>query len=188
MALDLARMLVRAGELDQARAVVRTASAAPDADRPAFRDVVASIDEAEQRRWTRGLLIGVLALLVVVAAWTLRRATGSWGAAARRIARPPSEVVFLVPLTVLLVVVGETGNPLVARAVRTIAIAGVVIAWMSGAVVEAMRCRAPIGLGRIALHAALAVLAVAICAYLALDRDRVVDLLLETLRGGHALE
>ncbi len=187
MHLDLARMLVRDGALDEAEAVVRSASVRPGADVPAFRDVLASIEEAERRRWRRAGLWAVLGLLALGAAGSLRRTTGSWKVAARRFVRPPIEVVFLVPVAVLVIVVAETGNPLVARAVRSIVIAGVLVAWISGTLLDAVRARGSLGIARTAVQAVLAVLAVAITAYLALDRDRVVELLLETWRGGHAL-
>lgn len=185
--LDLARMLVRADDLDGAALVVRDALTRADADHPAFRDVLSSIEEAERRGGRRTALYGVLALLLTGAGIALRRVTGSWRAAARRILRPPVEVMFLAPVATLLIIVAETGNPLVARAVRTIIIAGVVVAWISGAVLEAARARGRVRAAQTILVATVAVVTVVISAYLAIDRDRVVELLLETWRGGHAL-
>jgi len=187
MRLDLARMLVRDGALAEARAIARDASTRTDADRPAFVEVLASADREERRFWRLAALWGGLGLLAIAATIALRRAAGSWRVAARRIARPPVEVVFLLPFAALLIIVAETGNPLVARAVRTIVIAGVAVAWISGALLEAVRARGAVGVTRTVIQAALAVLAVAIAAYLAIDRDRVVELLLETFRGGHEL-
>lgn len=187
MRLDLARMLVRAGALEDAARVVHAALAAPDADRAAFRDVLTSIDEEERRGLRRTGLWVVLGVLAFVAAGSLRRATGSWRAAVRRVVRPPIEVLFLLPIAALLVVIAETGNPLVARAVRAIVIAGVVVAWISGSVLEAVRARGSVGAIRMAVQATLALFAVAAASYLAVDRDRVIELLLETWRGGHAL-
>jgi len=185
--LDLARMLVRAGALEDAAQVVAGALARSDADRAAFREVLTSIDEAERRGSRRTAVWGVLGVLVISAAASLRRATGSWRAAARRAVRPPTEVLFLAPLAALLIAIAETGNPLVSRAVRTIVIAGVVVAWISGALLEAVRARGSVGAARTAIQAALALLAVAAASYLAVDRDQVIELLLETWRGGHAL-
>lgn len=188
MHLDLARMLVRDGALDEAARVVNEALTQADADRAALADVLSSIGDAERRGWRRTALWTILGVLSIVAAVSLRRATGSWRAAARRIVRPPIEVLFLIPVAALLIVVAETGNPLVARAVRTIVVAGVAVAWISGALLEAARMRGPVGAARMAVQALLAVTTVALAAYLAIDRDHVLELLLETWRGGHAMQ
>jgi len=187
MRLDLARMLVRGNDLAEAERVVRDAQAHPDADRAAFRDVSSSINAARRGGWRRTVLYVILAMVAMVSVGSLRRATGSWRATLRRIRRPPVEVLFLMPIAILLIVVAETGNPLVARAVRTIVIAGVIVAWVSGSVLEAVRARGRVQVSRMVVQAALAVITVAITAYLAVDRDRVIELLLETWRGGHAL-
>lgn len=187
MHLDLARMLVRANDLDAATRVIEDALDRADADRSALREVSSSIVDGEHRGRRRTALCVILALIVAGAVGALRRGTGSWRAAVRRIRRPPLEVLFLLPVATLLIIVAQTGNPLVARAVRTIIIAGVVVAWISGALLETARARGPVGVTRIVVVATLAVIAVVISAYLAVDRDRVIELLLETWRGGHAL-
>jgi hypothetical protein len=119
---------------------------------------------------------------------SLRRATGSWKAGGRRIVRPPTEVMFLAPIAALLIVVAWFGNPLVARAVTYIVVSGVVVAWISGATLDAVRARGSVGLPRVLVQGALALGAVAATAYLAIDGDHVLDLLRETWRGGHALD
>jgi len=125
----------------------------------------------------------VLAAIAAAAAWVLRRDAGSWRAAGRRLARPPVEAWFFVPIAAVLVAVAATGNPLVARAVRAIAIAGAAIAWLSGAILEGAR---PLRARRAVAHAVVAAVAVAAAAYLAIDRDRMIDLVIETWRGGPA--
>jgi len=72
-----------------------------------------------------------------------------------------------------------SANPLVGGAVRRIAIGGVIVAWMSGAVLRASPIRR-----RLAVHVAAIVLAAAAIAYLAVSRDRLLDLLNETWRHG----
>ena len=127
----------------------------------------------------------LLAGLLLVALIALRRDVGSAASAGRRLVRPPIEVVFLVPLAALLIIVGYRGNPLVAHAVRDIALGGLVIAWFSGALLEATRARhGRVPVRRAVIHAVVAVVAVAALAYLALDRDRLLDLVGETWRGG----
>jgi hypothetical protein len=91
--------------------------------------------------------------------------------------------VFFAPLAAVLVVLAMTGNPLVAAAVRTIAIAGAVVAWLSGAILSGPT-RA--GLTRTLVHAGLAAIAVASATYLAIDRHRMIDLVVETWRSGPA--
>jgi hypothetical protein len=176
------RALVRHGDLDAARAEI-----------PALADPIVAgelrevLVGAELRRDVRWILAGVLAALAAAGVLALRRSAGSWRAAAHRLARPPAEVLFFAPIAVLLVIVASTGNPLIAGVVRAIAIAGVVVAWLSGAILESVRARrGRVGFPRAAGHAFAAVIAVASAAYIALDRDRVIDLVIETWREGPA--
>jgi uncharacterized membrane protein len=90
-----------------------------------------------------------------------------------------------VPIAGVLVAIAQTGNPLIAGAVRAIAIAGLAIAWCSGAVLDAVRARrGRIGVSRAALHVLALVVAVAGAVFLALDRDRVIDVVIETWHEG----
>ena len=100
------------------------------------------------------------------------------------VARPPAEVWYLLPLAIVIVLVAQTGNPLVARAVLAIALTGVGIAWLSGALLDA--ARKPVRASRAIAQAVLVVVAVAAASYLAIDHDRMIDLVLETWRSGPA--
>jgi hypothetical protein len=100
---------------------------------------------------------------------------------------PPIEVLFLVPISALVVAIAATGNPLVARAIITIAIGGLVVAWISGVLVDVARERKRLGRARLAIHLACVLIAVASVVFLAVERGAVIRLLLETWRGGHAL-
>jgi hypothetical protein len=72
--------------------------------------------------------------------------------------------------------------------VRAIAIVGAVAAWLSGAILRAVRAGGGrVGPRRAALHAVLAALAVLAATYLTLDRDRMLDLVIETWRQGPAM-
>jgi hypothetical protein len=83
--------------------------------------------------------------------------------------------------------VAYTGNPLVADAVAAIFGVGIAVAWISGALLEAARARrGAVGAPRALLQAALAAAAVAGAAYLAVDRDRMIDLIAETWEHGPA--
>lgn len=192
--LELVRALLRADELDAAEveiaALARAANATSSGsvDSAGLRAVQTQLATARQRAWLRRGLWAVIALLLVVAVVALRRAAGSLAAAGRRLVRPPLEAVFLVPLAGLLIIVAYRGNPLVAHAVRDIAIGGVLIAWISGTLLEAIRARhGHVPIRRAVLHAVLALLAVGAMTYLALDRDHLLDLVTETWRGGPGL-
>jgi hypothetical protein len=84
-------------------------------------------------------------------------------------------------------VVARTGNPLVADAVAAIAGVGIAVAWLSGALLEAARARRG-GLTalRSVVQAVLAAVAVFAASYLAVDRDRMIDLVVETWKHGPA--
>ena len=177
---ELVRALIVAGELDDAREQIAKLGPTPLAG-----ELRGQLSRMQRRRDLRWAVIAMLAGIAVAAAIALRRAAGSWRAAARRLVRPPGEVVFYVPIAIVLVVVAASGNPLVAAAVRAIAIAGVAVGWLSGAILDAIRARGGrVGLGRAAGHAAIAALAVAGAVFLAIDHGRVIDLVVETWREG----
>lgn len=174
---ELIRTLIRIGELAMARDEIAALQSAPPTLVVALR---AQLDRAELRRTVRWAVVALLALLAAMAFVMLRRVTGSWRAAGRRLARPPAEAIYLFPIALVLVVVAQTGNPLVARAVRTIVIAGLVVSWVSGAILAER-----VTLRRALVHALCAVLAVAAVTYLAVDDGHLIDFVLETWRAGH---
>jgi tetratricopeptide (TPR) repeat protein len=187
LGLAFARLAIRRGELADANAELDRLTAKPGADQVAISSVRAQLETAELRRWIRRGVWLVLALLLAGAVALLRREAGSWKATVRKLARPPSEVVFLLPVGAVLVAVAQTGNPVVARALLWITIAGVVVAWLTGTTLEAHRARAGrLAARRVVLQAVLAIGAVAASAYLAIDRDRLLDLVEETIEHGPA--
>ena len=106
------------------------------------------------------------------------------GAIGRALARPPIEVWYLAPVMLVLALIAQGGNPMVARAVRAIAIWGVAGAWLSGV---SLRLAAPLRARRVIAHVAAVLVAVAGIAVLVVDRDRLIDMLVETWRNGPAL-
>lgn len=170
---ELVRTLIRLRELADAEREI--AALGPAAPRSLIAELRLRLERATWRRSMRWAMWGVLALLGVVAAASLRRS------GFRRLLRPPTETLFLLPLAVLLVVIAYTGNPLVARAVRTIAIAGVGASWISGASLRGTR----VTLRRALAHALAALVAVAACTYIAVDDGHLIDFVLETWRAGH---
>jgi len=209
--LELVRALLRAGELDEAEQEIsvlaqggRPASGSGGAsggggagsavsaptvvDSAGLAAVREQLATERTRGWIRRGLWAVLALLLAGAVLAVRRDVGSLAVGARRLARPPIEVVFLAPLAVLMIIVAYRGNPLVAHAVRDIAIGGVVVAWISGALLEVVRARhGSVPMQRAMIQGLLVLVAVATLAYLALDRDHLLDLVRETWRGGPAM-
>lgn len=191
--LALARMAIRAGELAQARAEVVALRAMSTTDRAALDAVGAELATAERRRWIRRavwVLLGVLGVLAV--ARLARDLAGrehryAWVVALRRLARPPIEAWFMLPIAALVIGVAATGNPLVARAIITITVAGFAISWMSGVLIDVARECALLSRRRLALHLFVVALAVAGIVFLAVEQGNVLRLLAETWRGGHAL-
>ena len=197
---ELVHALIRAGDLSRARdeierlaamvredgrSVAEPAREGRGADaRPVAAELRRELAHAERRRSLRWGLWGALAVIAALSVLALRRAAGSWRAAGRRIVRPPVELYYLAPIAVVLVIIAATGNPLVARAVRVIAIAGAAVTWISGSILDAVRARGRVRFSRAAIHAVLAVIAVGAVAYLAVDRDRMIDLVIETWHSG----
>jgi tetratricopeptide (TPR) repeat protein len=181
--LALIRFELRRGELDDAEREIDTLVTEPKL----VAELRAELATAGHRRVVRIVLAIGLALALVFAAVALRTDAGSWRAAARALARPPMEALFLAPIAIVLAVIAATGNPMVARAVRAIAIAGVAIAWISGASLELARRRGSLRARRTFSYAVVSVAAVLAAAYLVLDHDRMIDLVIETWREGPAM-
>ncbi len=176
---DLARTLIRHGDLADARAAIATVE-----DPGLVRQLHARLARAELRRTIRWGVFGVLGVLAAAAVLALRRTAGSWRRVPRFLLSPPTEVWFFAPIAALLVAVSQTGNPLVGRAVLVIAIAGTIVAWISGRILDGKR---ELRLRGTVVHAMLAVVAVAGAVYLAVDHGLMIDLVIETWRGGHQL-
>jgi hypothetical protein len=175
---DLARTLIRHGDLAVAEDTIATVQ-----DRGLAGQLRKALARAELRRTIRWIVIGVLCVLGAAAAFALRRASGSWRRVPRLLLSPPTEVWFIAPFAALFMLVSQSVNPLVGRAVLVIAIAGTAVAWISGRVLDAKR---ELRFRGMIAHVMLAVVAVAGVVYLAVDHDRMIDLLIETWRGGHA--
>jgi hypothetical protein len=176
---DLVRVLIRTGELSHASGeLAKLSQIASSSLVGSLRD---SLRRAQVRRAVRWIMRSALVLLGLLALFTLRRASGSWRGVLTRLVRPPSEALFILPLALLLIVVAYTGNPFVARAVRTIVLAGVAASWISGAILDG---RDHVGLRRALSHAVLAIVAIAAATYLAVDDGHLINFVIDTWRGG----
>lgn len=178
---------IHARDLGAARADLTAIASAPNADPMVVMQLEAALATAEQRARVRLAMWLVLALAAVVASWRARRDAGSWRAAGRAMLRPPVEVWYLAPVMAALVLVAESGNPMVARAIRAIALCGVGGAWLSGASLQLARAAGPLSARRVGAQVLVVVAALAGAAFLVVDRDRMIDLVAETWRSGPAL-
>ena len=125
-----------------------------------------------------GLAFAVLLASIIEAA--VRSPRGTRLAALR----PPIEIAFLAPVAAVLIGVAFTAHRLIAPAVATIALGGLVQAWLSGAALARLRDRGRAHRLRSLGHIAVCFVGVAALGYVALTRDHLLDMLLETVRLG----
>jgi hypothetical protein len=98
--------------------------------------------------------------------------------------RPPLELLFLAPVAAVLVGVALTAHRMIAPAVLILSAGGLVLAGLSGAALDLLRARGRPLRRRALLHAALCVAGVTALLYIALMRDDLLDLVIETVRFG----
>ena len=176
--------LLTAGDRDGADAAYRALVGQPGADAAVLDDAFEALALARARARNAALAWAGIAIVLIAGIAALRRDAGSWRAAARALARPPVEALFFAPVAALLIVASLGGNRLAAEAVIGLAIAGLAVAWGSGALLEAARRRGPVGAGRVLAHVVAAAVAVFAVGYLAMTRHRLLDMLIETWRHG----
>lgn len=177
-------VLLAAGDLDGAVGAYR--ALARDGGSEWTRTVGEAIRRVQVERWrARGVkgawvVVGLfLAGMLAVA----RRGRGSWRQAVISLARPPIELWYLLPVALLFVAASLTENGAIARAVAWICAGALVITWLSGAALDATSAVRPRLAQALAHAGAAAATMVAICA-IAVVRERLVDLLVETIRFG----
>jgi len=159
--------------------------ATDDAERASRDDLLVSA--ARGRRRDRWYALAWLAILGVFAALL-----GSLALAMRHsprgqrwsVLRPPIEAVFFAPVAAVLIGVAFTAHRLIAPAVTVIATGGLALTWLSGATLERLRATDRPHRLRGVAHAIACVIGVAALAYIALTRDHLLDLLIETVRLG----
>lgn len=161
-----------AGELDDAE---RSYRAMPPGDSQTAG--LARLRTARGRTRLATLAWIVLGALSAAALFELWRRARSL----RPLVRPPVEVLYLLPVAALFAGAGLTENPALARGIATVCAGGVLVAWLSGAALEAAR---PVGVARAVAHALAAAAAVACVVWIALTREGLIDFVLETLRFG----
>jgi hypothetical protein len=98
--------------------------------------------------------------------------------------RPPIEVLFLAPVAAVLVGVALTTHVLIAPAVAILVVGGLGLAWLSGAALETARARGRSVQTRIAVHVLASLLTVLALFYVAITRDDLLDMVIETVKFG----
>ena len=97
---------------------------------------------------------------------------------------PPVEVMFLGPVVAVIVAISFTAHRAIAPAVTTISVGGLVCAWLSGAALDRLRAEGRRVRVRAIAHVIACVVAVVALCYIAMMRDGLLDLLIETVRVG----
>ncbi len=150
-----------------------------------FEDALADLDRARMRTMLYRVSLALIAVVVLVLLVSLRLAAGSIAASWRALRRPSVETVFMAPIAALLIAASLTAHYAIAPAVTIISLGGIAITWLSGAGLAAgRRSRRGLGPWRRLLHALLTALAVVAICYVAVHRNRLIDMIIETVRFG----
>lgn len=169
------------GEYDAAMAAYRTLRGRGDQQLELVAEESMKRARDEQWRWrayvASWIVIGLFPIVMIV---LLRRATKSWRETGRALIRPPVEAIYFLPVAALFVGAGMTEHAALGNAIETIVLGGVVVVWLSGASLRAAGATVARALG----HAAASAVAVVALCYLAVHRERLIDMLIETIRFG----
>jgi hypothetical protein len=135
---------------------------------------------ASRARWVWGcyvLLASMLLLLLGVA----RQGATDWRGFWLQLRAPPIEVLYMVPLALLLSVMAFTGHQEIGPAVAIISGGGVLVSWLAA---NALRAPQKLRFGRALLCTSAATIAALSLCYLALYRGQLLDLLNTTIAFG----
>jgi hypothetical protein len=174
---------LEAADWNRAEQLARELPAVDPADAILREDLLA----AAKRGRGLGRLYAVAWVVVVLAFAAL---AGSLVEAARRGGWrrprpwPPIEVIFLAPVAAVLVGVAFTTHQLIAPAVLTLTIGGLALAWLSGTTLDTLRARGREVRNRALAHVMIAILATIALAYIAITRDNLLDMVIETMQMG----
>lgn len=166
-----------------AEQLIDTLPAADPADRLIRDNLVADLDTG--RRAARGYLVAWIALGLAVLALLGSLVEASLRGGPRRPSlRPPTEVLFLAPVAVVLVVIAFAARAVVAPAVAQISIAGIVFAWLSGTTLDLLRVRGRGVRIRSIVHALACGAGAIAIGYIAIVHGELLELLAETVQAG----
>ncbi|HEY1814830.1 MAG TPA: tetratricopeptide repeat protein [Kofleriaceae bacterium] len=130
---------------------------------------------------TSAVLALVLAFAALVASLVEAAVRGGWKQPSLA---PPLELWFAAPIAAVLAGVAATAHRLIFPAVVAISLVGLALAWLSGSTLALLRARGRATRLRSLLHIGTCAIAVIAVAYLALDHDGLLDLLIDTVRFG----
>lgn len=185
---DWKRALALAEQLPGGAPVARAGRAELRAAGNPIEDAARAELIAQGRRGMRRDAIGDAAWLAIALAFVVVLASlaGAIFRGGRRWprARPPLEVMFLGPIAAVLVAISFAAQRVIGPAVARITLTGLLLAWISGSALDLLRARGEPTRGRSLVHAAACMLGVVAMAYLAVVRDGLFDMLVETVRNG----
>jgi hypothetical protein len=170
---------------DWARAdtLVAQLPADTDDDRALRDDLWRAIDRGQLRAHVYTASWSVLVLVVALLLASLAEAMLRGGVRAPPL-RPPLEIAFIAPIAAVLVGASFTAHQAIAPAVLWISITGIVLAWLSGATLDLLRARDRRVRARSLAHVVACAAGVLAIGYIAVTRDNLFDLLVETVRFG----
>lgn len=168
---------------DRAEQLAQSIPIIDEADRALRDELLERIDRGRRLDfWYRvswiALVVSVVGLIASLVEAALR------GGRRRPSFKPPVEVLYLLPVGVVLVGVALTTHRAIAPAVCILLIGGLALAWVSGITLELLRIHArPIGL-RATLNVALCLTAVAALVYITLTHGDLLEMMIETVKFG----
>lgn len=152
------------------------------------RSLEDALAQVEQQRWRARLYLlsfAFLMLSLVALIALLRTAVNDWRSVVRAFFPPPFEAIFMAPIAGLLIAASMTAHYAIAPAVIIICVGGLALTWLSGAGLVAARTRDNrMSAWRPIIHAVVCVVAVVALSYIAIHHNRLIDMLLETVRFG----
>jgi tetratricopeptide (TPR) repeat protein len=178
-----ASVAIMAHAWSRAEELARALPVADEADRVLKEELLQRIERGRRLDfwyWVSWiLLVGcLLGLFASLADAALR---GGWR---RPSLKPPVEVLFLLPISAVLVGVALTTHVAIAPAVFALTAGGLVLAWISGITLELLRAhRRAIGM-RAAINVALCLVSVIALVYIVLTHDDLLDMMIETIQFG----
>jgi tetratricopeptide (TPR) repeat protein len=177
---------VALGRLDVAERHYRALEPGGDAGRQAvaMRSLAEVIAARTRARWHLAALLVALAALGVLLA-SLLLAARSPRRALAALWPPPSEMLYLLPITVLLAAAGYTGYQGLGPAITIVGAAGLAITWLSGAGLALRRAASPRRpVAAVAIHALASGAAILAITYVAIYQTELLTPVLDTLRHG----
>jgi tetratricopeptide (TPR) repeat protein len=126
----------------------------------------------------------VLALFPIAMFVWLWRDTRSVRAMGRALIKPPTEALFFIPVAVLFAAAAMTEHAALGHAIEVIVGGGLIVTWLSGCVLETARRAGKAGRARIVAHILTVAVTVAALCYVAVTRERLIDMLAETIEHG----